>query len=106
MLLRRRALYEFDPSNMWKLILYFVLINLGYFALVVAIYAFGWEYDKANKLYPEVVQLSYDLSISGIYGQRWVRFLQGATAAGLVADVVIAFIWYLRRPEKSASLEI
>ena len=92
--------------DMRKLILYFVLINLGYFALVVSIYALGYEFDKAHQLYPESVQLSYDLSIGGVFGQRWVRFLQVAVALGLLIDVVIASIWYLKRPTKAADLEL
>lgn len=89
---------------MWKMIFYFVLVNLGYFALVFTICTIGFEYDKANQLYPEVVQLSYDLSISGVYGQRWVRFWQVAVPSGLLTDLVIGSFWYLKRLAKPVSL--
>ncbi len=65
-------------------------------ALVVGIYAIGFEYDKANELYPESVRMSYDVSLGGIYGQRWVRFLDAMLIIGLIADIVIIFIWYRR----------
>ncbi len=81
---------------MWKTISYFLFINLVLLALVVGIYAIGFEYDKANELYPESVQMSYDVSLGGIYGQRWVRFLDAMLIIGLIADIVIIFIWYRR----------
>ena len=90
---------------MWKSILYFVPINLGYFTLVIIIYALGYEYDKANQLYPESIQVSYDVSLGGVYGQRWVRFLQVAIPLGLLIDLVIGSIWYLKRPVNSASVK-
>ena len=91
---------------MWKAILYFLLINLGYFALVTIIYAVGYEYDRAYRIYPEAVRLSYDLSISGVYGQRWVRFFQSAVVIGLFTDLVIATLYYWKRPVKTAKLGI
>ena len=88
------------------MILYFLLINLAYFALVVVIYAVGFEYDKAYKLYPEDVQLSYDLSIGGVYGQRWVRFFEVAIYVGVIVDLVLGFMWYRGRPAQSSVLEL
>ena len=82
---------------MWKSILYFLLINLGCFALVVTIYGLGYEYDKANHLYPEDVWVSYDVSIAGIYGQRWVRFAEAAITIGILVDLVVGVIWYRKR---------
>jgi hypothetical protein len=91
---------------MWKTILYFLFINLVFLALVVGIYAIGYEYDKANKLYPESVQLSYDLSLGGVYGQRWARFLDTMLILGLIADIVIIFIWYRRNQPLQQPLDI
>jgi hypothetical protein len=81
---------------MWKTILYFLIVNLVFLTLVVGIYAIGYEYDRANKLYPESVRVSYDVSLGGIHGQRWVRFLDAMLILGLTADIVIIFIWYIR----------
>jgi len=81
---------------MTRALLYLLLINIAYFSLVVAIYAFGFEYDKAYKLYPESIQLSYDMSIRG-YGQRWVRFLEYSIWFGVIADLVLCYIWYRRK---------
>ena len=91
---------------MWKSILYFLLINLGYIALVITVYAIGYEYDHANQIYPESVQLSYDLYISGIYGQRWGRFAEIALSVIAVVDLVVVSIWYLKRPARLTRLEI
>ncbi|MEP7037407.1 MAG: hypothetical protein ABI891_03605 [Acidobacteriota bacterium] len=82
---------------MWKTILYFLLINFVVFILIIGIYAIGFEYDKANKLYPETIQLSYDSSISEVYGQRWVRFAQISIVIGLLTDVVLGFIIYRKK---------
>lgn len=81
-------------NQIWKTILYFLLINLTLLILVIGISAVGYEYDKAYQLYPESVELSYDLSLGGVYGQRWVRFFQTMLILGLIADIVIIFIWY------------
>ena len=85
---------------MWKSILIFLLANLVFIVLVVALYAIGFEYDKANKLYPETVQLSYDVSISGVYGQRWVRLAQTLISFGVIIDFVMGFIWYRKIQSK------
>ncbi|HUR99281.1 MAG TPA: hypothetical protein VMZ26_14540 [Pyrinomonadaceae bacterium] len=50
----------------------FLVANLLFAAVVITVYGVGYEYDKANKLYPESIQVSYDVSI-GVYGQRWER---------------------------------
>ena len=52
--------------------LLFLFANLLFAIIVVGVYAIGFEYDRANKLYPELKQLSYDLSMV-VYGQRWER---------------------------------
>ena len=91
---------------MWKAILYFLLINLGYFALVTMIYAVGYEYDRAYRIYPEALQVSYDVILDGVYGQRWVRFFQSALVVGVFANLVIATIYYWKRPVNTAKLGI
>ena len=88
------------------MILYLVLINLGCFIALVVITTIGHEYDKAYKLYPETVQLSYDLSISGIYGERWIRFFKAALLVGGILDLVLIFMWYRKRPAKAIGLEL
>ena len=90
---------------MWKPILYFLLINLVYFALVITIYAVGYEYDVKNELYPEYIRVSYDVDV-GAYGQRWVRFAQVALPLGVVMDLVIGLLWYLKRPAEPTNLKI
>ncbi len=82
---------------MWKTILYFLLINFIVFILIIGIYAIGLEYDRANKLYPESVQTSYDTSISGVYGQRWVRLTHISLIIGSLTDVVVGFIIYRKK---------
>jgi hypothetical protein len=86
---------------MWKTILYFLLVNLAFIVLVIGIYAFGFEYDKAHKLYPETVRVSYDVSLEGIHGQRWVRFLQIMLTFGAIVDIVVIYIWFRRNQSKN-----
>jgi len=50
-----------------KKALLFLTANLLFAVFVTAVYAVGYEYDKANKLYPESKRLSYDLSMQ-VYG--------------------------------------
>lgn len=57
----------------------------------------GPIYDAKYKLYPETIYLSYDLSISGQYGQRWVRLGYLLFAGGMLSMVVTAFIWIRER---------
>lgn len=85
---------------MSKRLLYFFLLNIVYFVLVVAIYAVGYEYDKAHKLYPELISFSYHTLGYG-YGQRWMRFLKYAVWFGILSDAVIGYIWY-RRTQRQA----
>ena len=81
----------------------FVLVNFLFAALVISIYAIGYEYDKANKLFSENKQLSYDLSMT-VYGQRWVRFAESMLGLGFLADCVILMMWY-RNKQKSVEVE-
>ena len=78
---------------MWKSILNFVLVNLAFIIVAVAIYAVGYEYDKAYKLYPESLMFG-DFGIEGVYGQRWVRSLKAMLVFGAVADLIIILVWF------------
>jgi len=60
---------------MTKKILKIFFLNILIVTIAVTIYALGYEYDKANKIYLESVFVSSDLAIS-TYGQRWSRLLK------------------------------
>jgi hypothetical protein len=77
-----------------------ILSNLLFVALAVAIYGIGYEYDKANKLYPESKDVSYDLSML-VYGERWVRFVEVMLGLGIGADAVLLMFWYRNIQKKS-----
>ena len=81
----------------WKKFVILVGVNLTAIVLTIAIYAVGFTYDKEHQLYPESVQVSYDVSISGIYGQRWYRLMLGMLCTLGAADAVIVMIFLLRR---------
>ena len=86
---------------MRRILAYFLLMNLAYFALVVGICTAGEWYDKAYKLYPETVWFAYDVSIAGVYGERWRRFWEISVLIGIVANPVAGFAVYrIRRSEK------
>jgi hypothetical protein len=74
---------------------YFFLLNVAYAVVVVTVYALGFEYDKANKLYPEAVSFGHTI-IMGRHGQRWVRFLKYSVWLGVLADAVFGYFWYRR----------
>jgi hypothetical protein len=79
-----------------KKALLFLTANLLFAVFVTAVYAVGYEYDKANKLYPESKQLSYDLSMQ-VYGQRWERVAKTLIAVGIVIDATLLLVWYRKR---------
>jgi len=81
---------------MLKKALLFLSANILFIAIVIAIYAAGYEYDKANKLYPETKELSYDLFMQ-VYGQRWERVAKSMLALGLVVDAAVLLAWYRKR---------
>jgi hypothetical protein len=54
---------------MKKKIVKLLLLNFFLFAIAVGIYAVGYEYDKANQLYPEMYNFASDASIM-TYGKR------------------------------------
>jgi hypothetical protein len=77
----------------------FVIANLVFFILVGAIYAIGYEYDLAHKLYPEFKRMSYDWGMY-VYGQRWVRIANFLLIVGGLSDAVILLSWYRNRQSK------
>jgi hypothetical protein len=76
--------------------LLFLAANLFFAVIVIAVYGVGYEHDKANKLYPESKQLSYDVSMQ-VYGQRWERVAKTLIAIGIVADAALLLVWYRKR---------
>lgn len=48
---------------MIKNVLLFILGNICIGILIIAIYAVGYEYDKAHQIYPEMKRMSYDMSM-------------------------------------------
>ena len=85
---------------MKKLTRNLILASLLFFALALGSISFGYEYDKANKLYPESVQMSYDLSLGNVYGQRWERLGTALFLFGVLLDAVAIVIWYRNRKTK------
>jgi hypothetical protein len=88
---------------MTKKVALFVLANIAFAILVTAIYAIGYEYDKAYKLYPEMKWLSYDL-VMQVYGQRWVRVVKALIGFGVIIDVVVLLTWYRSRQRKQSNI--
>ena len=82
---------------MWRTVFYFLLINFVVFILIIGIYAIGFEYDRGNKICPEIVVASSDTFIGNVYGQRWVRFAQISIVIGLLTDFVFGFIFYRKK---------
>lgn len=81
-------------------VLILIVANIVFLACVVAIYAIGYEYDRANKLYPESIRISYDMSIGGVYGQRWLRTAKFLLIVGGLADATILLSWFRNRQNK------
>jgi hypothetical protein len=77
----------------------FIFANLVFVTGVVAIYAVGYEYDRAHKLYPEFERMSYDLSME-VYGRRWDRTAKALLIVGVLADAVILVNWYRKQQGK------
>lgn len=84
---------------MKKAISNFLLLNLLVIALAIVIYAAGYEYDNANKLYPELYYFAYDASIT-VYGKRWERISTVLIVICGLIDVVALFIW-IRNKQKT-----
>jgi len=85
---------------MTKTIRNFLLLNFAFVILTVVVYAVGYEYDKANQLYPETLQVSYDFSVGNVYGLRWQRAVMVSSLFVVIADIVVGFIWYRKRQEE------
>ncbi len=79
----------------------FVIANLVFLILVVAIYAIGYEYDSAHNLYPEFKRMGYDWGMY-VYGQRWERIGKFLLIVGGITDAVILLGWYQKRQSKEA----
>ena len=85
---------------MTKTIRDFLLLNVAFVILTVAVYAIGYEYDKANQLYSETINFD-DLSLMA-YGQRWKRITMASSLIVVIADIVTIFIWYRKRQNEKA----
>jgi|GEM_PF-3114802 len=77
---------------MKKAVRNFLLLNLLVITLAIVIYAVGYEYDNANKLYPELYYFAYDAAIT-VYGKRWERISAVIIVLCGLVDVVAVFIW-------------
>lgn len=86
---------------MIKKILLVIFANIVFVIAVITIYAVGYEYDKAHRIYPEMKWLSYDL-VMQVYGQRWERIAKILFALGVIVDVVIVLIWYRKQQSKQS----
>ena len=86
-----------------KKILLLIFANTVFAIAVITIYAVGYDYDKAYRLYPELKWLSYDLGVH-VYGQRWERIAKALIALGVVANVVILLTWYRKEQNKQESI--
>lgn len=85
---------------MWKRFLPFLFGNILFISLVIAIYGFGYEYDRAYKINAEPKQISYDLSLE-VYGERWSRIAKLMLVLGGITDAVILMIWYRKDQKES-----
>ena len=81
-----------------------LLISIFLFALSHICFRFGSDYDEKYKLYPETIQLSYDLFIGNIYGERWRRLSDTLILFGLFLDVVALVIWYRGKQSEDKSI--
>lgn len=88
---------------MIKKVLLLIFANIVFAIAVITIYAVGYEYDKAHRLYPEMKWLSYDL-VMQVYGQRWERIAKALFALGVITDVIIFLTWYRKRQNKQESI--
>ncbi|HXG84411.1 MAG TPA: hypothetical protein VNI84_10320 [Pyrinomonadaceae bacterium] len=85
---------------MKKLIRNLIFVSLLFFALALGSISFGYEYDKANKLYPETKWVSYDLAIGNVYGERTQRLAKASFSFGILLDAIAIVIWYRDRKNK------
>ena len=77
-------------------------VNIFLLIFALTVYAVGYEYDRTNALYPELVFLSYDLAIE-TYGERWSRAARFVLLTILIFDFTAVLIWYRSRRGKQAA---
>ena len=81
------------------------MLTILLFTCAVVIYAVGYEYDKANKIYPEIYYFS-DAGIM-VYGKRWERISKIIASSAVIIDVVAIMVLCrqnLREDERFFSL--
>lgn len=92
---------NFDYRILMKRILLVVAINLLFLASAVAVYAFGYEYDRRHNISQTICY--GDLCI-GTYGERWLHIAELITEALLLGDAVLIVMSSIRRPTKTHSI--
>ena len=80
---------------MQKKIIKLILLNIFLFTCAVVIYAVGYEYDKANKIYPEMYFFASDASIM-VYGKRWERISKIIASITVIIDSVAIITLYMQ----------
>jgi len=88
---------------MKKAIRHLLLLNLLVIALAIVIYAVGYEYDNASKLYPEAYYFAYDAAIT-VYGKRWERISTALIVLCGLIDFVTIFIWIRNKQKKDKNI--
>ncbi|MGI8811511.1 MAG: hypothetical protein ACR2IH_03165 [Pyrinomonadaceae bacterium] len=78
---------------MLKKVALLILANIIFTTAIIAIYAVGYEHDKAYQLFPESKLVSYDVGMQ-VYGQRWARLVKFFFIAGVLADAAVLLGWY------------
>ncbi|MDQ2746745.1 MAG: hypothetical protein M3T96_05740 [Acidobacteriota bacterium] len=79
-----------------------LLLNIILFTLAVGIYAVGYEYDRTNKIYPEMYYFS-DAGIM-VYGKRWERISKTMVSINLIIDIFAVMILYRQNQRQNESV--
>lgn len=87
---------------MIKKVLLLLLSNLVFIAIVVTVYAIGYEYDRAYRLFPEYQQMSYDWGMY-VYGKRWERVATAMLIVGALTNAAILLRWYRNWQQNSGT---
>jgi len=87
---------------MRKEIIKLLLLNSFLLIFAVGIYAVGYEYDKANKIHPEMYYFS-DAGIM-VYGKRWERVSKVLISTAVIIDIVAIMVLYRKRQSKNSNL--
>lgn len=90
---------------MTKTIRNFLLLNFAFVISAVVVYAVGYEHDKANELYSEAYQFTYDASLM-VYGKRWERLVKASVSFVVIADIIAGFIWYRKKQDEKAGFSL